>query len=266
MDYNLDDFKKAFTSCGIKKGDSVFLTTSLGMLGMPKIEKEKITINLISKVLLDTLLKIIGKNGNIFVPTYSYSFGNSVKKKNVFSTLSTKSKIGEFTNFFLKQKGCVRSIDPMVSVSGIGNKCKFVLKKISDTSYGKNCVFERLLKIKNMKCCNIGLGVNWIPFIHYLDWLNKAPFRYDKFFEGTIVDNKTKKKIKWHYPVRNLKKEATTNGYKIGNLALKAKLFKYYKLGKSEIYVINYIKFFNFAKLVTSNDKWLTVDGPKFKI
>ena len=82
MDYTPSDFEKAFLSCGLKKGDSIFLTTSLGMLGTPKLEKKKLQINIIAKILLDSLLKIIGKNGNILVPTYSYSFGKLSKKKN----------------------------------------------------------------------------------------------------------------------------------------------------------------------------------------
>ena len=262
MDYNLSDFEKALRKSGIQQNDSIFLTTSLGMLGQPRLSK-KITYQKIAISLLKSVKKIIGKNGNIFVPTYSYSFGD--KKKNVFFLKQTKSKIGSFPNFFLKQKGCVRSIDPMVSIAGIGKKCKKILTVNSYTSYGKNCTFEKFLKINNLKCCNVGLGINWMPFIHHLDWINKAPFRYDKFFSGTIIIGKQKKKIKWHYPVRYLRKEAYPNGYKIGRLALKKGLFNYSKIGRSQIYVINYKRFFNFAKKLTAKNKWLTAKGPKFK-
>ena len=264
MDYNLDDFKLALKESGIKYNDSIFLTTSLGMLGLPKFKKT-ITYRKIAISLLESLKSIIGKNGNIFVPTYSYSFKDrNNKRANIYSLKKTKSTIGNFSNFFLKQKGCVRSIDPMVSIAGIGKKCKKILKVTTNTSYGKNCTFEKLLKINNLKCCNVGLGINWVPFIHYLDWINEAPFRYDKFFEGSIIDGNLKKKIKWHYPVRYLRKEASVDGYKIGKLALKKKLFNCSKIGKSKIYVINYKKFFNFAKKITTNNKWLTARGPAF--
>ena len=36
-------------------------------------------------------------------------------------------------------------------------------------------------------------------------------------------------------------------------------------LGKSMIYIIDYRKFYNFSKYLTKKNKWLTVDGPKFK-
>ena len=262
MDYFPEDFEKAFLKCGLKNGDSVFLTTSLGMLGKPKMKK-KITYNNIAKILISSIVKIIGKKGNIFVPTYSYSFGKSYGRKiAIYSVKNTKSAIGDFANFFLKQKGRVRSLDPMVSVSGIGVDCKNILQKVSYTSYGKNCVFERLLRIKNLKCCTVGLGYNWIPFIHYLDWLNKVPFRHDKYFKGTIIlNNKKKKKIYWHYPVRFLEVNTEVDGYKLGKLALKSNLFKYCNLGKSKIYVINYKNFFEFAKQNTTKNKWLTASA-----
>ena len=186
-DYSQLDLEKAFIKLDIKKGDSIFLTTGLGMLGIPNT-KSKNYLNVSSNWILMSLLKLIGKKGNIFVPTYSYSFG---KKNKYFNPLTTKADIGFFPNFFLKKKNVFRSPDPMMSIAGIGPKAKFILHGISNSSFGKNCALERLLKIRNLKCCHIGLGYNWIPFMHYLDWKNKVPFRFDKPFFGFI-----KKKIK----------------------------------------------------------------------
>ena len=76
-----------------------------------------------------------------------------------FDPLKTKADIGYFPNFFLKQKNIVRSFDPMMSVAGYGPDVKNVLLKTSNNSFGDNCVLERLFKIKNLKCCHIGLGL-----------------------------------------------------------------------------------------------------------
>tara|TARA_Y100000741_G_scaffold357766_1_gene336026 strand:- start:253 stop:1050 length:798 start_codon:yes stop_codon:yes gene_type:complete len=261
FDYTYNDVETILRSLKLKKNDSVFLSTSLGMLGIPStVNKNYFLIS--SKWLLKSIKKIIGKKGNIFVPTYSYTFG---KKKKVFNPKKTKADIGYFPNFFLKQKKITRSSDPMMSIAGIGPDCRKILLKNSNSSFGKNCVLERLFLIKNLKCLHVGLSYNWMPFMHYLDWKNKVPFRFDKRLSGYIIANNKKKKIHWIYFARILRDETFSNGFRIGIKALKKKLYMRLVLGKSMIYIIDYRKFYNFSKYLTKKNKWLTVDGPKFK-
>ena len=257
--FRYKDLTKSIEKVDIKKGDSVFLTTNIALIGTP-LTKKKDKIKLKSEWLLKSIKKIIGNKGNIFVPTYSYTF--SSKKKKTFIPHKTKSKIGYFPNFFLKNK-IIRSIDPMVSVSGLGPMVKNILLNTSYTSYGKNSVFERMLKIKNLKCLTIGLGINWIPFVHYLDWLNKVPFRYDKYFKGYIkLKNKNKFFINWHYPVRYLgNKSSISDGYKLGNLAYKTGIIKESSISRCKIYSVDYKNYFEFCKKKTRSNKWLTANG-----
>ena len=123
-----------------------------------------------------------------------------------------------------------------------------------------------MFKLKNLKCCSVGLGYNWIPFLHYLDWKNKVPFRFEKKFYGYIKKKKIKKKITWIFFARLIRRETISNGYKIGYKALQHKLYQKTQVGKSMMYIINYKKFFSFSKKITKNNKWLTVNGPKFSI
>ena len=69
---------KSLKGVGIKQGDSVFLTTNIALIGIPKTNSKNKTKQS-SKWLLSCLRKLSGKKGNIFVPTYSYTFKN-VKK------------------------------------------------------------------------------------------------------------------------------------------------------------------------------------------
>tara|TARA_B100000886_G_scaffold324748_1_gene269696 strand:- start:878 stop:1684 length:807 start_codon:yes stop_codon:yes gene_type:complete len=260
--FKFNDIKFCLNKLGIKKNDSIFLSTNIGMLGIPKTNcRNKILIS--SRWILKALKEIVGKNGNIFVPTYSYTFTKKIKK---FDPSKTKADIGYFPNFFLKQKNVIRSNDPMMSIAGFGPNVKNILLNISNNSFGKNCVLERLLKVKNLKCLHIGLGYNWIPFMHYLDWINKVPFRFDKILEGDIKTKDKQKKIKWIYFARHIRKETISNGYKIGSKALKNKLYLFSELGKSMVYTIGYKKFYKFALKMTKKNKWLTVNGPKFRV
>ena len=133
------DLEKKIKKLDIKKNDSIFLSTNIGSVGIPK-SKNKNYLLTTSKWLLEILKSKIGTKGNIFVPTYSYSFA---KKRKIFDLKKTKSDIGYFPNFFLRQPDIVRSIDPMISISGIGPEAKKLLKNIPNNSYGKNCIFER---------------------------------------------------------------------------------------------------------------------------
>jgi len=246
--YNENDIIKSFSKINLKRNDNLIVTTSLGMLGLIN------TKNNINETFLRITKDYIGKNGTLFVPTYTYSFG----KKKIFNVKKTKSSIGDFGNFILKQKNIYRSEDPMMSIAGLGPKAEKILTIDKKTSYGKGCIFEKMLKI-DLKILNIGLGPNWIPFIHYLDFLNKVPFRYDKYFKGQIIDrNKKKKNIIWHYPVRNSDEESRANGHVLGKLAEKKKIFTSAKLGRGRVLLATYRKLFNFSKKITSKNKYLT--------
>ena len=143
----------------------------------------------LNQLFLECIKKIIGPKGNIFVPTYSYSFSD--KKLKVFDLHNTKSKIGSFPNFILKQKNFIRSEDPFMSVAGYGPLVRKIFKNLPKTSHGKDCLFARLLNIKNMKNMSLGVGPYWLPFNHHLDWVNKVEYRYDKLFRGYLkVKNK----------------------------------------------------------------------------
>ena len=246
--FNTADIRRAFKKLSIKKNDKLFVTTSLGMLGRLDSKEN------INKIFLDLLKKSIGNKGTLFIPTYSYSFG---KKKKLFNLKKTKSEIGDFGNYILKEKNVFRSKDPMISIAGIGPDAVKVLKNEKNTSYGKGCIFEKMLKF-DIKILNIGLGPNWIPFIHYLDFLNNVPFRQDKYFKGIIVDGKRKIKIKWHYPVRIKNKKSRANGHIIGRMAEKNKIFKFAYIGRGRVYVANYKKLFSYLKKITKKRNFIT--------
>ena len=258
--FTYQELKNTINLLGIKKNDSIFLSTDIGSVGFPKTNNKNFLLTT-SRWLYNALKQKIGKKGNIFVPTYSYTFA---KKRKIFDLNKTRAEIGYFPNFFLKQPNVIRSIDPMVSISGYGPEVKKVFKNLPHNSYGKDCLFARFLELRNLKCLHFGLGYNWIPFIHYLDWINKVPFRFEKYFNGKIIQNKKKKLLKWKYFARDLREETISNGYRIGKKAKIKKIYKSIKFGRSIIHVAEYKQFFNFAKKLTKNNLWLTAEGPKY--
>lgn len=257
--YTLNDIEQALTSAGLSKGDLVFVTTSLGMLGLAQGVDTQETLNSLH---LEALKKVLGPEGTILVPTYSYTFGASCASElAIFDLDHTAAKIGPFPEFFRKQPGVIRSKDPMMSVAGLGPHCKDLFHGLPPTSYGADSLFARLAKTE-AKCCSIGLGPNWTPFIHHADWLSKVPFRYDKLFHGIIKDANQTVSCPWVYAVPLLSKEAEANGHIIGAMAVESKIWRYAELGRARVYCCSYRDYFSFTLKAQREQPWITAVGP----
>ena len=66
MYYSKKDIVNALKCSGIKRNDTVFFTTSIGMLGVP-IVKGKITMDKVCKILLEGIKETIGNYGTILI-------------------------------------------------------------------------------------------------------------------------------------------------------------------------------------------------------
>jgi aminoglycoside N3'-acetyltransferase len=257
--YTLNDIEQALTSAGLSKGDLVFVTTSLGMLGLAQGVNTQEELNSLH---LQGLKRVLGPEGTILVPTYSYTFGaSSASELAIFDLDQTAAKIGPFPEFFRKQPGVIRSKDPMMSVAGLGPRSLELFKELPATSYGADSLFARLAKTE-AKCCSIGLGPNWTPFIHHADWFSKVPFRYDKLFHGIIKDANQTISCPWVYAVPLLSKEAEANGHVIGAMAVESKIWRYAELGRARVYCCSYLDYFNFTLNAQRKQPWITAIGP----
>tara|TARA_B100000029_G_scaffold492212_1_gene553202 strand:- start:402 stop:1181 length:780 start_codon:yes stop_codon:yes gene_type:complete len=258
--YTKLDIAKSLKNLKIKKNDSLYVSSSFGMLGLPKFKIKNLDI--LSKIFIEILQETIGEKGTIFAPTFSYSFSSQQNvNKNIFDVEKSKSKVGPFGEYLRKLNHSNRSPDPMVSIAGIGND-SIILKKIGESSYGKNCTFEKLKYVKNLMILNIGVGPNYIPFLHHLDYLSNCKHRYNKYFNGMIIKNNKSTSVRWHYPVPYKKKWAESDGHKLAKLA-EDKLILNSKLGIGNIYVSNYNKMFNFCLKISKKNPWITATGKK---
>ena len=262
--YSYIDLVSKYKFLGLKEGDNIFATTGLGFLGNC-IEADN--INSLCNIHLKALLEIIGEKGTLIVPTYSYTFGET-DPINIatFDVINTKAKIGPFPNFVLKDNTFSRSIDPMVSITCKGPNCSNIISNIPKNSYGHNSVFARMLDI-NTKCLSIGLGPNWTPFIHYLDYLVSSEFRYDKLFYGKIkLKDSIIKETFWNYSVPVRIKNTIGDCHKLGYLAEKRGIWNSTLLAKGSIYTCNYKEYFEFSKDFIKHDPWCTARGPKIDL
>ncbi len=257
--YSRVDVLQAFTAAGLQRGDTVFVTTSLGMLGVPDGIDSADDLN---RLFFEALKECLGETGTIIVPTYSYTFGRSTATEpQVYDPDVTPAAIGPFPEFFRRQPGVIRSLDPMMSVAGYGPAAASLFRDLPRTSYGADSVFARLAQMP-AKCCSIGLGPNWMPFIHHTDWLSRVPFRYDKLFRGIIRTAGRDLPVCWLYSVAMLHPASHSTGHKVARRAVEAGIWQFAPLGRARVYVADYRRYFDFTLDRLKEDRWMTADGP----
>ena len=248
----------ALDKLSIEPGSLVFLTAGFGTIQVFDSREELENLFL----LVTNALSARIENGAIIVPTYTYSFSDDFSKS-VYNVQQTQSKLGLFNNWFLNNYGKKRTNDPMISCSfsnfDVGTEFNLNL----NSSYGFGSLFDKLLiSDKQVKILNLGLGVKWMPFIHYLDFVCESKYRYQKTFYGKLIDSDVEKDLIWEYHVAVRHPSTIGSGEKNGLAAKDLGLWQFSQLGLTDICMIDYHKYFEFSKARTIKDPWNLVIGP----
>jgi len=264
-DYNSKLIHDKLIEIGIKKGDTIYCHSNIGFFGLPE---EKISNNNSPKFFFDCLLEIVGENGTLIFPTYTYSFSQNRNntffskndyKKNViqnkiFNLKNSKSNMGTLSEYARQHPQATRTIDPFFSSVIIGKLNNYLSNNISNNSFGKNSLFERLHKI-NGKILNFNFPGT--TFIHYVERELLVEYRYDKEFSGEIITNKGKERIKWIITVNNLSKSSYThNPFPFVKYIKENNIAKFTQLGRGEMLIISCEEIYNTIKKNLLLNKW----------
>ena len=228
-DYSKNDIQDALIKVGIQKGDCVLVHSNLGFFG--KLESAKSSTEYCN-AFFESIMEIIGANGTLIVPTFTYS----LCWNQIFDVENTKtSDCGMFAEFVRNIPETIRSKDGIHSVAAIGTDAKFLTEKAPEHSFGKNSFWERFLN-KNGKICRFNLNADFNTFIHYVEKELDVSYRFDKKFTGTmIVNNKKIQKTNYHF-VRDLDDANTIPDLsKLENTMEKMNMVKKINLGKGQI-------------------------------
>lgn len=207
-DFRFDDIVNVLKKSGIRNGDTLMVHADLGRFGKlgEIIDKKEFT-----NVFIDAFLKVIGKEGTLIVPTFTYSFC----KNEIYDPDNTASTVGLFTEELRKREGAFRSIHPIFSVAGIGKRAEELTSNLSKNSFGKGSIYDKLQKIKNSKYVIFGVDYFSCTQIHYIEEMLKIPYRYVKKFKGRIRNKNKMYDDQYEYYVRDLDKETNPDFDKI---------------------------------------------------
>jgi len=151
----------------------------------------------------EALLLAQDLGANILIPTFSYSIENG---KLNYDVVNSKSEVGAATEFFRKLNIEKRTNDPLFSYLLFSNnkELREDLKIKNFDTFGEGSIIDKVFKMDGF-IASIGDVIWRTTEAHYLEKKIKVPYRFDKNFEGTIVDiNKNTYNIKTIFFCRDL--------------------------------------------------------------
>jgi|688.fasta_scaffold133022_3 aminoglycoside 3-N-acetyltransferase len=167
-------------------------------------------------VLLANVVEVLLGLGvkTICLPTFTFSFCNGES----FDVNSSKSKMGVLNEYFRKRTDVTRSADPLMSVAVYGEDIDLV-QNLGIQSTGKDSTFDKLDRKRNVRFLFLGVQPgDCFTYMHYLEWKAGVPYRYDRRFEGDVVDCGIKTNLAKLLYVRYKGVTANDASYTYGNI------------------------------------------------
>jgi aminoglycoside 3-N-acetyltransferase len=240
-DYSKKDIINALRSLNIKKNDTIFCHSNIVNFGLPKhgLGEEKL-----ANIFFDSFFKILGKNGTLILPTFSYSFA----KKEIYNPNKSRTICGFFPEAIrkIKKNFCLYP-DPNLSCIIFGKNRQYLSRLHDKNSYGKYSLFSKFLHL-NGKICNLNLDAG-STFLHFLERKLKIKYRFDKNFKGKINNNNdgvTLDRFTLFVLYKKIKKKVSFKRFT--EYAKVKKLYKEYKVGRGKIGLIKSIDCYKILK------------------
>lgn len=197
-DYTRSEIQDALRTAGIESGDTIFSHGNLGFFGSLENAESKEEY---CESFVGAIRDVIGESGTLVVPTFTYSFTEG----NFFDPSETESDMGMLSEYVRTHPDSIRSADPNFSIAALGPKAEYFTQNPPSHSFGQNSFWERFLAVQG-KFCNFNFDAA-STFLHYVERCLDVPYRWDKPFAGTIVqDGSTEQRVFYHY-VRDLETE-----------------------------------------------------------
>ena len=258
--YGTADVVRALRAVGLERGETAFVQVGLDALGpMSGAASSEDR----AERLLEALSEVLGPEGTLLVPTYTFSFC----RQEPFDPAETPTEGGpwspspDFLEFVRRRPGAVRSRDPIHSVAGFGPRAAGLLGNVAGTCFGPGSVFARLLEA-NARIVTLGVGLDEATFRHYVEEVVGVPFRFKKLFTGRIREDGEWKKAGWIYNVRILADAGFPDGHRLREAAERSGKAKVAGLGRGCVAAIDCRSLAAIAEELLRRDPWSTARGP----
>jgi len=230
LEIKADDILDTLREFEADQCDVLYIHTGM-QFGMPNLELGR-------TALLDSLANVLYslEVPTLVMPSYTFSFCNN----DVFNISETRSSMGALNEHLRISHQWNRSRDPLMSNILFGKEQKLITD-IGKQSVGEGSTFDLLAKSGlNVKFLFLGPRVHdCFTYMHYLEAVEKVPYRYDFEFEGEIIDVDNRYSDKYALFVRDKGVEAGGGAKIYENILIERELAKFKWLGGGAVTVLD---------------------------
>ncbi|WP_298067013.1 AAC(3) family N-acetyltransferase [uncultured Mailhella sp.] len=168
----------ALQKVGAGDCDVLYIHTDMNF-GLPALKRKELLAELLNSI------ESLGVRTLVF-PTFTFSFCNN----EVFDVQNSPTPMGALNEYVRKSNKGVRSKDPLLSVYVLGDTLNLI-DNLSIYSIGENSNYDRLHTCgKCVKFLFFGADMRQcFTYKHYMEAVMEVPYRYNREFYGTIIDN-----------------------------------------------------------------------------
>lgn len=172
-----------FRSLGMQTDDTIFVHSAYSSLSRAPggVEGGPQTV-------VDAILEVVGKNGTLIMPTFSYDFLKGIP----WDIRSSPSQMGALTEIVRLDPRAKRMFHPIYSMSAIGRHADELAAHRSSDCFGETTIFKKF-RDWDAKILIIGLAYSKsITFLHHCEQAAEVDYRFLKEFKGIAIDNEGK--------------------------------------------------------------------------
>jgi aminoglycoside 3-N-acetyltransferase len=246
---------------GICQGDIVHVQSDLRRIGPVDAE---LTLDGLCGFYMRALLDVIGQEGTITACTAFEDYG---RFGTPFVLEESPSRTDTFSNYLRAQPGAVRSIHPIMSVTGLGRRADEVCGGPHYEGFGYHSPWGRLHRA-NAKILTLGLDANkgGTTFFHYVERLYGVPYTYTKLYTYPVFAGGKEISGPFTLSVRYLDFGIVNTPVKVKNALLKAGLASQVRIGRTFSWIASAAKIVEHMMGMLDRDRWVMLEqAPKFR-
>jgi len=219
----------------INKGDTLLIASDIQRLCWGALQSGE---NFNFQKLINLLQENVGKEGTLLFPTYNWNFCHGV----TFDYHKTKSLTGSLSQIALERNDFIRTKHAIYSFAVWGKDAQFLYEMNDKNSFAGNTPFDYLYKKDHAKMIMIDVDLTHsFTFVHYVEEVNKVPYRFLKDFISEYVDeNKQKTERTYSMYVRDLNINGNVDFSGLEKLLLEKNLMKEVQVEYSKVFILNF--------------------------